>query len=358
MLLSTLFLFSSFLLLELLAVLSFYWKPPKKGYRFSLSELSLLIPFKNEQNNLDELLNWLMQQPELPKQVIFINDHSTDSSCSIFDKYNSLGIELIHLPNELKGKKQAIRFGIEQSKGTFILTFDADVVPVDNYFQLLEDLAISQLNILPVVMKPKDRSFAARASSIEYNMLQSVNYLFSNMMVLTASGANLLFEKSIFDKVDDIVKHQHINSGDDHYLLRAFQANKIPANVLSLDAPAVFTFSISDWKSYFYQRSRWLGKLIHFSSFRDWIAGVFMLIFFFGTYSLLLWSLYQLNYQFFSLFFLANILLYLIPIAFFNNRLTLSFIIYSFFMPILYPIIFTLVLLFTPFLKNKNWKQT
>lgn len=356
MLVSAAIFYILFLVLELLALFTLYGFSKKQGSNVSLNDLTLLIPFKNESKNLPNLLNWFLSQSELPKQVIFINDHSTDSSCAVFDRYKSNDIELVNLPDGLRGKKQAIRFGLDHSTSSTILTMDADVIPSDNYFDTIQKLLILDLNILPVKMIPNDNSLVSVLSSVEYNMLQSLNFLFSKVTILTASGANLVFKKSIFKQVDDYENHKHIESGDDHYLLRAFQSKNIPVRVFNRNSAVVETLSINNWKLFFRQRSRWLGKLLQYSSIKDWLIGVSLFIFFMTTYLILIYCVINMEVFFFLYFFSCCMLFYLIPSIVFHGNLSLSSFYHSFMMTIIYPIIFFLILISTLVRKKSKWK--
>ena len=82
----------------------------------STSFISILIPFRNESNSLPILIKSLNQLKVsgIELEVIFINDHSNDSSCDILNLCK-LPFSVLHLEDK-KDKKAAIELGWEKSR--------------------------------------------------------------------------------------------------------------------------------------------------------------------------------------------------------------------------------------------------
>ena len=94
----------------------------------SLDNITVIIPFRNEAERLAGLINSILSSSQYVKQFIFINDHSSDNSSEIIQaSLGGLPYLIVDLPVHLAGKKQAIKFGINQATTSFILTLDADV---------------------------------------------------------------------------------------------------------------------------------------------------------------------------------------------------------------------------------------
>ena len=93
-------------------------------------KVSVLIPVRNEENNLSSLLQSLKNQSYSNYEIILIDDHSSDGT---FDWMVKVAIEnkdiiVCQLPNSLHGKKNAIEQGIKAASGEIILTTDSDCI--------------------------------------------------------------------------------------------------------------------------------------------------------------------------------------------------------------------------------------
>ncbi|CAN5548358.1 glycosyltransferase family 2 protein [soil metagenome] len=88
--------------------------------------LSVIIPVFNECATLKDLLERVLAVP-LPKQVIAIDDGSTDCSLAELQRFSRQGsIDLIqHQVNQ--GKGAAIRGGLRHARGDIVLIQDADL---------------------------------------------------------------------------------------------------------------------------------------------------------------------------------------------------------------------------------------
>ena len=88
--------------------------------------VSIIIPAYNEEKTLQEIIG-KVYDTDIEKEIIVVNDGSQDNTSLILDKIKiRYGLKIINLEKNY-GKGYAIRKGIEQSKGTIILTQDADL---------------------------------------------------------------------------------------------------------------------------------------------------------------------------------------------------------------------------------------
>lgn len=117
----------------LLNILKGLGKLEKKDGNRTLSEfVSVIIPFRNEKDNLLKNLKSLEEQtyPKDKYEIIYVNDSSTDNSIEIIEtNRKNENIKVISVPENFfpnAHKKRAIKFGIENSRGEIIITTDAD----------------------------------------------------------------------------------------------------------------------------------------------------------------------------------------------------------------------------------------
>jgi glycosyltransferase involved in cell wall biosynthesis len=89
--------------------------------------LSVLIPVYNEENTIELLLDQVHKVP-VPKEVICVNDMSTDGTAEILERLAVAGKidRLIHHPVN-RGKGAAIRTAITASTGNVVIVQDADL---------------------------------------------------------------------------------------------------------------------------------------------------------------------------------------------------------------------------------------
>lgn len=95
--------------------------------------LSIIIPVFNEERTIHLILNKVIQVDlvnQIKKEIILVNDHSTDNSSKVIKDYISAHpeIQFSFYEHEVnKGKGAAIHTGIKEAKGDYIIIQDADL---------------------------------------------------------------------------------------------------------------------------------------------------------------------------------------------------------------------------------------
>ncbi|MDP8989628.1 MAG: glycosyltransferase family 2 protein [Acidobacteriota bacterium] len=105
--------------------------------------LSIVIPAYNEERRLpatlDVIFSWLDGSPYGDAEVLVVDDGSTDSTAAIVEKRAACEprLRLVQNPGN-RGKGFAIRHGMLDAKGDWILFSDADLsAPIDELAKLL-----------------------------------------------------------------------------------------------------------------------------------------------------------------------------------------------------------------------------
>lgn len=302
-----------FLLLSVLFFMAlriaFYYKKEKvlNINRISLSEITVLVPFRNEEKNLGLFFASLSKQKVFPYQILFIDDHSEDDSCQIVEHYkkNNSYVELLSLTKEC-GKKAALLKGVEAATTEYILTMDADVCFHEDYFKSLLNLSKNDLISLPVLMESK--SVLGRFFSVEHTFFNAFNFMLSPLYPISVSGANMLYRKSALDYSSQLKEHKHLSSGDDYFLLKALRKKKARIEINNNFNSTVITAAPESFNAYFQQRLRWLSKTKFKMNFGEALLGFYIAVYFLGGFITLISCLIFLDLK---LFFFILLLRYM-----------------------------------------------
>ena len=89
-------------------------------------KVSIIIPIYNVENYLEECLNSAIMQNYENKEIIAINDGSTDSSLCILNKIKHVHPELIIVSTTNQGQSSARNTGLDRATGEYIIFLDSD----------------------------------------------------------------------------------------------------------------------------------------------------------------------------------------------------------------------------------------
>ena len=90
-------------------------------------KLSIIIPVYNEVKTLEEILKRIKNQTHIDKEIILIDDYSTDGSRELIENKLKLQVDKILLNEKNFGKGYSVRQGIKAAEGDIILIQDADL---------------------------------------------------------------------------------------------------------------------------------------------------------------------------------------------------------------------------------------
>ena len=103
--------------------------------------VAVLIPARDEEATLPHLLVGLQRQTLRPREVIVIDDHSSDHTAAVARAAApDLGVTLIHsppLPEGWCGKTWALHHGVEASSEEILVFLDADTEPAPDFLASL-----------------------------------------------------------------------------------------------------------------------------------------------------------------------------------------------------------------------------
>ncbi len=289
------------MVLELIVILLFacygflvlyYWQtwrtiPPFVGSsRVPGTKISVIIPARDEEKNIGPLLQALENQayPKELFEVIVIDDHSTDATATIVQRFPRVKLLSLKEDKINSYKKKAIETGIAAAGNDWIVTTDADCLPGSGWLQTLA-----------LFVEEKQPVFIAAPVTIHCNPFVLESFQAMDFMVLQAitgavvyqkrmsmcNGANIAYLRKVFYEVNGFRDIDSIASGDDMLLMHKIW-KQYPGKVNYLKSPEVVvsTQPMKSWRDLFNQRIRWASKARKYKDKR--ILPVLLLVYLFN----------------------------------------------------------------------------
>ncbi|MFM7662324.1 MAG: glycosyltransferase [Bacteroidota bacterium] len=262
--------FTIYLILYVLFLLVFFWggaslsfqkkASTSKSDSIKLENITVVIPFRNEERRIAPLLGCIKQSQSLPKEFIFVDDHSDDETLKLIKQVANAKIKMLSM-EKTSGKKRSIEKGINAAETDYVLTLDADVSFSPHFFGNLEKLKPANLHILPV--KHHCSNFIRLFFQQDVILASFLNVCISGWKrPILCSGANLLIHRHSYFETVMNPSYFEIDSGDDIFLLRAMQQKNKKIELHTESDFAVQTELPLTWNECIHQRMRWLGKAI------------------------------------------------------------------------------------------------
>ena len=228
--------------------------------------ISIIIPARNEEENISHLLEAIEEQsyPSGLIEVIVVDDQSTDQTAAIVSSFPH--VKLLRLSSDIQQshKKRAIEFGIANASHEWILTTDADCIPPVNWVAQIAAFAAEKdpvLIVAPVRMEDHD-TVSSFFQTMDFMVLQTITGAMVHRRIMSmCNGANLAYRKSVFHEVGGFSGIDHIASGDDMLLMHKIR-KQYPHRIhyLKSKEAIIDTLPQPGWRSFFRQRIRWASK--------------------------------------------------------------------------------------------------
>ncbi|WP_147677295.1 glycosyltransferase [Algibacter pacificus] len=331
------------------------------------TRFSILIPFRNEAENLLDLLKSIDQlnYPNSLFEIIFIDDDSSDTSSKIITEFfseKSINASVITNHRQTNSpKKDAITTAIKQAKYDWIITTDADCTLPKYWLDSFNEF-IQKTNancIAAPVSYHNQKSFLNHFQTLDILSLQGATIGgFGIKKPFLCNGANLAYTKTLFKTVNGFEGNSNIASGDDIFLLeKAAKMYGKQLHYLKCEHAIVKTNAQPNWRSLIEQRLRWASKTSAYNNNFGKLTGLVVLLSNALIISLLLLSVFgyfSLKTMSYVLVIKFSIDFYLLhkTAVFFNQRPVLKSFIPAFF---IYPF-FSVYIAFLSIFKTYTWK--
>lgn len=274
--------------------------------------VSIIIPTRNEENNITLLLSDISSQSYHHLEIIVVDDHSNDSTVDSVRKEMNRDKRIRFLTSTGDGKKQALTTAIKSATGSIIITTDADCRVNKNWVEsILPYLSDSETKMVFGGVKLSVHSFFDNVQALEFASLIGSGAATSALNFPTmCNGANLAFRKDVFDEVDGYSGNMDVPSGDDEFLMRKIKA-KYPKGIMFAGTAeaVVSTSSCGSLTEFIQQRIRWAGKWKHNRSWTSIMLAFFIFLFQTSTIALpILMLFHQIDLELGAVMLIAKIL--------------------------------------------------
>jgi len=237
------------------------------------TKVSVIVPARNEEQNIGRLLSDLLSQtfPEQLLEIIIVDDNSSDNTVQIVEKFinhhaltNMKLIQLNEHEQTFSYKKMAISTAIEQSKGDLIITTDADCSFKEDWIKSIVSYYETHKPkmIVGMVSYHEEKTFFEKMQTLEFlSLIAITGGAISAGRPIMCNGANLAYEKAAFEDVEGF-GNDSFSSGDDVFLLLKMRkkfGDRSVSFLKNIDS-IVFTNAKKSIREFIHQRTRWASK--------------------------------------------------------------------------------------------------
>lgn len=192
-------------------------------YETEYPPISVIISARNESENLQKYLPYVLEQDYPEFEVIVINDGSTDESEDVLSAFEEKYTNLYHTftpdgARYISRKKLAVTLGIKASKHNWLVFTDADCRPASNDWLKLMARNFSPRTdiVLGYSAYEQEKGWFQRKVAFS-NLFMSMRYLGFALIdkPYMGIGRNMAYRKELFFKNKGFSSHLNLQRGDD-----------------------------------------------------------------------------------------------------------------------------------------------
>ncbi|PWD99323.1 glycosyltransferase [Marinilabilia rubra] len=240
----------------------------------SLPPVSVVISARNEAKNLEKFLPSVLEQDYPEFQVVVVNDGSEDETDMVLArfkaKYDNLYYTTIAPDKKFyHGKKLPLSLGIKAAKHEHMVMTDADCQPSsEEWLRHMVSSLIQQDKELTLGIGNYKKEKGLNNLWLRYDTftiaMQYLGFALSGKPYM-ATGRNMAYTKTLFNRTKGFKKHIYIASGDDDLFVQEAATKSNTAVCLNSKAHtlSVPPRSFKKWKE---QKQRHLSTSAHYST--------------------------------------------------------------------------------------------
>ncbi|MCP4460548.1 MAG: glycosyltransferase [Cytophagales bacterium] len=236
-----------------------------KTYPENKLTFSILIPVRNEQENIGNLLADInkLDYPTDMFELIVVDDNSEDKTSDVVQSFKAgYDLRYVELEGDKKGKKPALELGVSKANNEIILTTDGDCRVQPNWLKSFNESYDDSTKLVVGPVRMESKNLFGALQSVDFSIL--IGYAASLVRLgkpSMSNGANMAYRREIFSKVNGYEGNHQVPTGDDEFLLLKV-AEHYPGSIsfVKQSGAVVSTDPKDSFAEFINQRKRWLSK--------------------------------------------------------------------------------------------------
>lgn len=261
--------------------------------------LSIIICAKNEANNLEKNLPYILKQEYSNFEIVLVNDSSSDETLEVMEhfKASNSNIKIVDVKSNETfwgNKKYALTLGIKASSHDFLVFTDADCKPNSNNW--LAEVSSKFSNQKAIVLgygAYSKKKYSLLNALIRFETITTALQYFAYAKLgipYMGVGRNMAYRRELFFNNNGFNSHMAIKSGDDDLFINEVANAKNTDIIVTKES---FTISepknsFKDWAlqkrrhvstaKFYKSKHKFLLGLFYISQLLFWILGITLVV--------------------------------------------------------------------------------
>ena len=165
--------------------------------------LSIVIPCYNERNNIESLVQRVLDAPVPNKEIIVVNDKSTDGTDEILEEKIRPLVSKIIYHEQNGGKGRALRTGFAEATGDFVIVQDADhEYDPNEYPKVLQPLLEGETDVVYGSRFLNAKAKGYKANQIANKFLTCLSNVFTHQHLTDMETCYKCFKREVIQAID------------------------------------------------------------------------------------------------------------------------------------------------------------
>ena len=168
-------------------------------------KVSIIIPCYNEHKTIDQIVNKILSQNKIEKEIIIIDDCSTDGTKEILQKNINSKVDKIIYNKKNFGKGFCIKKGVEISTGQIILIQDADLeYDPSDYNKILKPIFEGNADVVygSRFVGSEEKRVLFYWHSVGNYLLTTLSNIFSNLNLTDMENCYKAFKSDLIKSIN------------------------------------------------------------------------------------------------------------------------------------------------------------
>ncbi len=165
--------------------------------------LSIVIPCYNEKDNIESLVKRVLDSPVPNKEIIVVNDKSTDGTEKILDEVIKPMVSKVVHHEENGGKGAALKTGFTHATGDFVIIQDADhEYDPNEYVNVLQPLLEGKTEVVYGSRFLNSKAKGYVANRVANKFLTAFSNIFTHEHLTDMETCYKCFKREVIQSID------------------------------------------------------------------------------------------------------------------------------------------------------------